>query len=59
MEALKCDNCGERIDSDPLRRGSQVFCTEACAYESTRSKDCGGRTDSVSAPSVVSLPPRE
>jgi hypothetical protein len=58
MAEVKCDFCGERIEDEPIRRGKQVFCTEACAFESTRSKDCGGRTDSVSAPSMVDLPPQ-
>lgn len=58
MAKLKCDNCGEVIEGEPVRRGTLVYCTEACAFEATRSKDCGGRTDSVSAPPIVELPPR-
>lgn len=58
MTILRCEYCGEAIDGEPLRRGSRVFCTEACAFEATRSKDCGGRADSVSAPSVVEFPQR-
>ena len=56
MSELKCDFCGEKIEGKALRRGKQVYCTEACAFEATRSKDCGGRTDSVSAPPVVEFP---
>ena len=58
MAEHKCDNCGEVIEGEPVRRGTLVYCTEACAFEFTRSKDCGGRTDSVSAPPIVELPPR-
>jgi len=57
MAEYKCDNCGEVIEGEPVRRGTLVYCTEACAFEATRSKDCGGRTDSVSAPPIVELPP--
>jgi hypothetical protein len=56
MAELKCDYCGEEIVGEPVRRGSRSYCTEACAFEDTRSKDCGGRTDSVSAPGIVDLP---
>lgn len=52
----KCAYCGETLEGEGVVRGSQVYCTEACAFEATRSKDCGGRTDSVSAPSVVEYP---
>ena len=42
-----CDFCGEAIGDEPLRRGSRVYCSEACAFEATRSADCAGRRDSV------------
>lgn len=57
MAELKCDHCGEGIEGEPVRLGALVFCTEACAFEATRSTDCGGRTDSVSAPAIVEIPP--
>ena len=56
MAELKCDYCGEVIVGEPIRRGSRAYCTDACAFEDTRSKDCGGRTDSVSAPGIVEFP---
>ncbi len=58
MAELKCDFCGDRIDGEPVQRGTRVYCTEACAFEDTRSTDCGGRTDSVSAPPIVQHPDR-
>lgn len=58
MSEEKCAYCGEVIEGDGVRRGRLVYCSEACAFEDTRSKDCGGRTDSVSAPSVVEFPDR-
>ncbi len=58
MAKVKCEFCREVIEGEPVRRGSRLFCTEACAFEATRSKDCGGRADSVSAPSVVEYPPQ-
>ena len=58
MAEPKCDHCREEIEGEPVRRGSILYCTEACAFEASRSKDCGGRTDSVSAPSVVEFPLR-
>ena len=41
-----CDYCGEPIGEKPVRRGDLVYCCEACAFEASRSKDCGGRSDS-------------
>ena len=55
---IKCAYCGEAIEGDAIRRGELVYCSEACAFEAKRSQDCGGRTDSVSAPSVVQYPDR-
>jgi hypothetical protein len=55
MAESKCDFCGEAIEGEPLRRGSRVYCSEACAFEATRSQDCAGRGDSVmSVPKVES-----
>ena len=46
MAEQVCDYCGEPVGDKPVRRGSRVYCCEACAFEATRSKDCGGRADS-------------
>ena len=56
MAELTCDFCGEAIEDEPLRQGDRVYCSEACAFEATRSKDCAGRADSVmsSTPQVES-----
>ena len=40
-----CPNCKEEIEGEGVRRGSLLFCSEACAYEGSRAKDCAGRTD--------------
>jgi hypothetical protein len=41
-----CDNCHEELGEEPVRRGDKVYCCEACAFEASRSVDCGGRSDS-------------
>ncbi len=53
-EKLVCDNCREEIEAgdELVRRGSKVYCCEACAFEAGRSKDCGGRADSHLKPIV-------
>jgi hypothetical protein len=48
-----CAYCGEEVGDKPIRRGHLVYCSEACAFEASRSVDCGGRTDTISAPPVV------
>jgi len=48
-----CEYCGEPIEGEPVRRGNRAYCSEACAFEASRSKDCGGRTDSPISPRVV------
>ena len=40
-----CDHCHEEFQGEPVRRGERCYCCEACAFEATRSKDCGGRAD--------------
>jgi hypothetical protein len=53
-----CAHCGEALGASPVRRGNRVYCCEACAFEAARSVDCGGRTDTISAPPVVEpVPP--
>jgi len=52
-EELMCDNCGEKIEGEPVRRGSRVYCCQACAFEAGRSADCGGRADSHLPGSIV------
>jgi hypothetical protein len=51
-----CDNCGEELPSEPIRYGERVFCCEACAFEASRSADCGGRTDSTFSPTAIEQP---
>ncbi len=50
---LLCDNCHDEIVGEPIRRGDKVYCCEACAFEASRSKDCGGRSDNTYAPPTV------
>jgi len=52
-----CAYCGEEVGDNPVRRGRVVYCSEACAFEASRSVDCGGRTDTISAPPVVEPTP--
>ncbi|NLF03285.1 MAG: hypothetical protein GX601_20160 [Anaerolineales bacterium] len=48
-----CAYCHEEFEGEPIRRGDKVYCCEACAFEATRSKDCGGRADTaISQPTV-------
>ena len=47
MAERPCDFCGEPVGEDSVERGSKIYCSEACAFEAARSKDCSGRTDSV------------
>jgi hypothetical protein len=44
-EKRVCPNCKEEIEDEGVRRGNVVYCSEACAYEGSRAKDCAGRTD--------------
>jgi hypothetical protein len=44
-ERLVCDYCHEEFEGKPIRRGARVYCSEACAFEASRSTDCGGKTD--------------
>ncbi len=50
---LECDHCGELIEEEIVRRGDKTYCSEACAFEATRSKDCSGRSDSIIPHEVV------
>jgi len=52
-EKIVCDNCREEIKGEAVRRGRKVYCCEACAYEASRSIDCGGRSDSHIGKSIV------
>ncbi len=45
MSVLQCANCGEEIEAEPVKRGTRLFCSTACAFEAARSVDCSGRTD--------------
>lgn len=40
-----CAYCKEEIEGEGVRRGDLLFCSDACAYEGSRAKDCAGRTD--------------
>ncbi len=42
---LRCAYCQEEIEGEPIRRGNRLYCSEACAFEGSRSVDCAGRTD--------------
>jgi hypothetical protein len=50
---LTCAYCHEPIEDEPVRRGEKVYCCEACAFEASRSVDCGGRSDSTVAQPTV------
>jgi hypothetical protein len=52
-EPSVCNYCEDPIEGDPIRRGSKVYCCEACAFEGSRSVDCGGRADTTIAQSNV------
>ena len=47
MAERPCDFCGEPVGEEPIERGKMAYCSEACAFEASRSSDCTGRTDSV------------
>ena len=53
---LLCDYCGEETVGEPIRRGSDVYCCDACAFEASRSQDCGGRTDSTFSEAAIEMP---
>jgi len=48
-----CDFCSDAFEKEPVRHGDKVYCCEACAFEASRSVDCGGRSDSTIARPVV------
>jgi hypothetical protein len=52
-ETQRCDYCHEELGKEPVRRGEKVYCCEACAFEASRSVDCGGRSDSTVAQPTV------
>ena len=52
-EIQTCDLCHEELGEEPVRRGDKVYCCEACAFEASRSVDCGGRSDTNIAPPTV------
>jgi hypothetical protein len=54
-----CDFCGEGLEGEAIHRGSKVYCSDACAFEASRSADCGGRTDNVISKPVVEWGPGE
>ncbi len=52
-ELVKCAYCGEGVKLPGVERGGKVYCCEGCAYEAQRLSDCGGRSDSITAPQIV------
>ncbi len=59
MEAIVlCANCGEEIVGTLVRRGAKTYCSQACAFEASRSKDCGGRVDVSQVTSPADRLPR-
>jgi hypothetical protein len=44
-----CAFCGDTVGAEPVQRGANVYCCEACAFEAGRSVDCAGRTDGSQA----------
>lgn len=52
-DKITCDQCHEAFEGEPIRRGSQLYCCEACAFEAGRSADCAGRTDSSIGQPIV------
>lgn len=52
-EKLVCTTCKEPIAGEPVRRGEHVYCSEACAFDASRSKDCSGRSDSPISPTTT------
>jgi hypothetical protein len=55
-EGSVCDHCREELPEEPIRRGSKVYCCDACAFEASRSHDCGGRTDTTYAEPAIEMP---
>jgi hydrogenase maturation factor HypF (carbamoyltransferase family) len=55
-EKTLCDHCKEELPDEPVRRGTQVYCCEACAFEASRSHDCGGRTDTPFSQRIIEMP---
>jgi hypothetical protein len=52
-EKWTCDHCHEEFEGQPVHHGDKVYCCEACAFEASRSKDCGGRSDTTFAQPTV------
>ena len=48
-----CDYCGDPIEGEPIKRGPKLYCSEACAFEASRSADCSGRSDSTVSQGIV------
>ena len=52
-ETPVCDYCADPIEDNAIERGGKVYCCEACAFEGSRSIDCGGRADTTIAQSNI------
>ena len=50
-DTSECAYCHEGIEGEPIQRGEKAYCCEACAFEGSRSVDCGGRADTTIAQS--------
>jgi hypothetical protein len=55
-EKSVCDNCGEELGKNPIHQGDLAYCCEACAFEASRSHDCGGRTDTHISKPIIEMP---
>lgn len=53
--ALKCSYCGEEIEGEPIRKGDNIYCSEACAFQAGRSTGCDDRADSTVAVRIAEL----
>ena len=51
--SLKCGYCGEEIEGPPIKKGTRVYCCEACAFEGLRSEGCDDRPDSTVAKPIA------
>lgn len=35
-----CSFCRERIEGEPVRKGDELYCSQACAFEASRRRRC-------------------
>lgn len=53
--ASKGSYCHEEVEGESIRKGDNIYCSEACAFEAGRSTGCDDRTDSTVAVSSAEL----